>query len=859
MRAARSVIAVILVLSSRCGFGWTDEPPATKSAEPTKLDAFGDPLPPGALARFGTIRFRHRAKAVEFLDKDTIVSVGSSIRIWDANSGKLIADRGSKEMGEPDCAAISANGKRAITLHKHHIIRVWDVSTGRIVREMRFDPQCKDREYPFFPEISVCADGSRFAITDRLIYQCQRGVAGPTWIVDVDSGSKLAKLQIGLRDVSALAISADGKYLVAGLGTHKDNWDTNQLVSVWDANNGRLLRTDNPGIGPIYRLEFIRGQESFVVAGRDVISLRTVDGKERWRIGGRNQLLENISVASDRVLVWSATNSNKRVGEILDAAAGYRISKLDYEGWCGQNSTLSPDGTKVAIADGERLGVLNLRDGTEIIPPNGHTLGVFSTSVSPDGRLIASASQNDRDIILWDVDQAREVRRFKGHNEGGRRVDFSPDGKFLASSSLDRSIRVWDVETGRPKATFDGFSPNLDPICFIERGKTLALAGTTVGGPDEVRVLEYPDGNEVLKHTFENNSSIKSLIRHPNGKILMVVASAIPKGSNQQSSANIEVWDELAGRPILQFVAPESCEMACRISPDGRTITTSTHDGTICLWELATGLERARFSDNGRIDEYGGLGPVHAFSMDGLTLACNSIEFHDVNLWDIPSGRRFASIHGHGGWVVTTEFTPDGRRLLTSSCDTTILSWDMTRPEWRSRPLSSNLSDADLATHWNRLRNATAEEAYRSKWALVGDPKKTVEFLRARLPSTTPISAEQIKTWVADLDANQFSAREKAQRQLHDHFDQTEGQLRRDLAKTTSAEVRNRINHIFNANLAAIPGPNMLRDLRANEVLEQIGSPEARDLLRRLANQPVATRTSRDAAESLKRLEARPR
>jgi hypothetical protein len=161
--------------------------------------------------------------------------------------------------------------------------------------------------------------------------------------------------------------------------------------------------------------------------------------------------------------------------------------------------------------------------------------------------------------------------------------------------------------------------------------------------------------------------------------------------------------------------------------------------------------------------------------------------------------------------------------------------------------------------HWGRLRNGKADEAYRSKWALVGDPKKTVAFLRTRLPSTPAVPAARINAWVADLDANQSSVREMAQRQLQDHFDQAEGPLREDLAKTTSAEVRNRINHILDANLVAIPGPDLLRDLRANEVLEQIGTPEARDLLRRLSASEVPTRSSRDAAESLKRLEAKPR
>jgi hypothetical protein len=122
-----------------------------------------------------------------------------------------------------------------------------------------------------------------------------------------------------------------------------------------------------------------------------------------------------------------------------------------------------------------------------------------------------------------------------------------------------------------------------------------------------------------------------------------------------------------------------------------------------------------------------------------------------------------------------------------------------------------------------------------------------------------PIPAERIKAWIVDLDSDQFSIREGAQRQLQTRFDQAEDLLRTALAGNISAEARNRINRVIDSSFAAIPNLDQLRDLRAVEVLEQIGTPEARDLLHHLANGPVSTRASRDAAESLKRLEAKPR
>jgi WD40 domain-containing protein len=328
--------------------------------------------------------------------------------------------------------------------------------------------------------------------------------------------------------------------------------------------------------------------------------------------------------------------------------------------------------------------------------------------------------------------------------------------------------------------------------------------------------------------------------------------------SDEEKPTGIDVWDVLAKRIVRHFDIKYDLWFGSILSPDGRTIATRGTGGMIRLWELATGQQRFGFKEIEPDKLAFVSSKSFAFSPDGLTIATASRAGSPVFLWDVPSGKRFATASGNPR-TETVQYTPDGRRLLTGSDDTTIMGWDMTRPEWRSRTFSSNLSERDVATHWDRLRNAKPDEAYRSKWALVGDPKNTVEFLRTRLHPAPSIPAERIKACIADLDAKEYSVRDRAQRELQNHFDQSEEPLRKALAGAVSVEARSRINRILDANFAAIPQPDQLRDLRAIEVLEQIGTPEARDLLRRLAKSEVPTAISRDAAESLKRLEARPR
>src|SRR5947209_1930026 len=90
-------------------------------AQPPKLDLGGDPLPPGAYARFGSARLRHSAKAVAFLDAKTLVSFGESIRTWDVATGKMKSEIAATTMRGAIAAAFSGDGKTLISAHRPNL------------------------------------------------------------------------------------------------------------------------------------------------------------------------------------------------------------------------------------------------------------------------------------------------------------------------------------------------------------------------------------------------------------------------------------------------------------------------------------------------------------------------------------------------------------------------------------------------------------------------------------------------------------------------------------------------------------------------------------------------------------------
>jgi WD40 repeat protein len=849
MRAARFAISGMLLLGGLIQFAWTGEPTVAKLVEPPKLDATGDPLPPGAFARFGTIRLRHDAKAVAFLDNQTIASVGSSICLWDAATGRLIRQHRHEKLAEVACAAICADGSRAITRNNQGRYCVWEIGSGRLIREFKSTSKNWNVAQPL-KSISASADGSQIVALEwdvdgkdamgRAIVYWTNGIREPI------------KLKTGPNDVRACVISSDGTRVLTLEEVSARDQSGRQILELWNTSAGNPIRTDDLDVHRIHDIQIAPDSNLVAIAGEKGVVLRTTEGKELWRRAIESGRTNIACLTANRLALLEANQAR-----IVDSATGGTLARCDTPGGSVSAAAISPDGKQLVTAQAERLHIMNLIDGKEIAGASGHSNGICMMRVTPDGRFLAAADDVDRHVHLWDLSTGRLVRRFEGIAGGfggGSRIDISPDGKLLAAFSGNVG-RVWEVATG--KEVFGQTEHEelvLFALHFLGDSQRLALAFCS----ERIRVIDCPSG----KVDCELRASAHDLVDrgftfHPDGRLLAISPSFFSFEEDKQALDGIVVWDVLNKRVLRHIDCYHGEWFSCAVSRDFRTLATLGADGAIRFWELSTGQERMTIKTSMKPHEPSRWTRTLAFSADGLTLVVVRQDNSEVDLWDVPSGSKFGSLRGHDRPVNTIEFTPDGKSLLTGSEDTTILGWDMTRPELRSRPLTSKLTDNDLSRHWERLRSLKAEEAHRSKWAMAGDLEKTVAFFREKLFPKQSLPIGRVQEWIADLDSPQYSVREQASKELRTHFDQAAAELRQAVKRTTSAEVRKRINQIIEGAETGAPDPDHLRELRANEVLEQIGTPEARDLLRRLAETAVSNRTVRDAAESLKRLDRR--
>jgi hypothetical protein len=169
------------------------------------------------------------------------------------------------------------------------------------------------------------------------------------------------------------------------------------------------------------------------------------------------------------------------------------------------------------------------------------------------------------------------------------------------------------------------------------------------------------------------------------------------------------------------------------------------------------------------------------------------------------------------------------------------------------------LSPKELETAWSDLAGDDAARAYQNIRRLANSPADAVPYLRQCIQPIARADEKQLARLIADLDSNQFEVRDQATSELEKLGDRASRACREALKDDPSPERRRRLEKLVQKQAREMwsPSPEQLRNLRSVEVLELADTPDARQLLRKLANGAPNTRLTREAQAALRRLERR--
>jgi RNA polymerase sigma factor (sigma-70 family) len=803
--------------------------PTPVAAAPARSDLFGDPLPPSALVRMGTVRSRHGGgvAALAFApDQKTLASGGqdNAVRVWDIVTGKEIHQfepaRGpSASFAWVELVALSPDGQRlaAGCGNGETAIVVWDLATGKEV--LRRPGQGSIMGLAFLPDgkglVSGASNGSisLWDLTTGKVRQPFEGHPG------------------GLR---CLALSADGRLLASG---GDDN-----AVCLWDVATGKKLQTLRGNGGMVVSLAYSPDGNTLASGYWDrILRLWEVGtGKPLRECKGHFSAVSALAFFADgQTLASGSWDGSVRLWEVN---SGKEVRQFMGHYGPVPAVAVSRDGNTVASGGWDAtVRLWSVATGRELRPSSGHQHAIMSVAVSPDGRTLATAGQTmssasgDGQVRLWDLATGKELRQLRAPVPSALgSLVFTPDGKTLFSGQS--TIHTWNVATGKPLSRFRPDQGGI-PLVLSPDGNILAA-----GGFDGTITLLDPASGKKLRQVKPHKDAVRAITFSPDGKLLA--------SGSQDRTGTIVLWDAATGKEVRRLEAVNNFIMSLAFAPDGQMLasagfnTRNYTDSPVQFWNVATGKEVRRLKTAGM--------SVIVLAPDGKTLATASGD-HAVVLWEVATGQERRRFVGHQGTVWSIAFTPDGRRLTSGSSDTTALVWDVAGLLGDQRSLATAPTAGDLEALWADLAGDDAGRAHRAIWRMALAPRQAVPFLEGHLRPQTQADAGQVERLLADLNSPSFAVRKKATAALESLGEATGPALRAALRDQRSLEVRQRLEQLVD-RFEPQKSPARFRELRAVEVLEQAGTSQARQVLKSLAGGVPEARLTREARASLERL-----
>jgi RNA polymerase sigma factor (sigma-70 family) len=808
------------------------EPPAATpgNEQPSRVDRNGDPLPAGAVNRIGSLRFRHGQGVGRMLytpDAKALASVALDgfLRLWDARSGKLRWRVALHEDNYTYALAISSDGKALGVLTSNEYALV-ETETGKSLLRHRWT---KSKDYVYSMAIApdlrtiarVVADASQATVR---LYDAATG--GEKLRITV---SEQAKPQIP----SVIQFSMDGKMLVVAAtdGSPAAAYDTTSGRRVWALERQEgvhvpswlLLSHDQ------HFLAYMQHADPPIFSSVSVCKEGSAHPKYVKHFEFPNATSAAFS-PDDRVLALGYQWNDIA---LVDTASGKELRRLH----CPRPHTLvfSADG-KVLAATDQGCGIAQWEVSTgKLLSPAPEPLGMVwgvhfvaggkqlrfladsfewwdvktgelvrrapsnpwlwrAVAISPDEKLQALPQING-DIALVEVGSDKPKRMLSAHTSPVRCMAFSPDGTKLFSGGWDPWVVVWDLATGKPLHQLETTNRFTECVRVSPDGRWLAAAA---GEGEDIRFWEVAT-SKLMHRVIPRPGPIRAIAFSSDSSRLVSVGGW---GGSPQRPGEVQMWDIATGKEIHSFRGHDERVNCVAISPDGRMLATGASDKTFRLWEVASGEERKR-------------------------------------------------VQGHEGFVNSVDFSPDGKLLAAASDDAPIFIWDAYASE-PSSATTAKLSEEAGKQLWQQLADLDAAKAYKAMCTLIAHPDDAMSALQAGWRQTPRATRAQMQQWLKDLDSDRFPVRQQATAQL-EKFAAGNGEfLRQAQQQVVLVESRRRLAQILER-----PDPEKLRRLRMLEVLERIGTGQARQFLKALAREGDDAELSREATASMKRLEQR--